>query len=200
MTYQRVPHCVEVHLNASQDGVPVVNRWYVDVGHTVTHEDLTGVFAVFDAWVTGSLSDRQVDSLHYETIVVKNVDVENGEELVYVPTTTQGTQTANPAPNSMAVVASLRTASTGRNYRGRTYIGGLNVGTMSDSTHIDSSTATAYAGVMTDLIDALETATYVLVVASKVLNGVQRAVAVVTEVVSVIVNTTIDNQRRRTAN
>lgn len=200
MAFQRVPNCVEVTLNMTQDNIPVVNRWFVDVGHTVVHSDLTGVFAVVDAWVTSTLSSFHVTTIHYETIVVKNHDVANGEELVFVPTTLAGTNTQVPTANSTAMCASLRTALTGKNFRGRTYIGGVSRNYLADSTHIVPSGAVQVANIMTDLVNALNTATYTLVVVSRFLNNAKRVVAVATEIVTVIVDTVMDVQRRRTAN
>jgi len=200
MGFQAAPQIVEVTLNALQNGVPVVNRWNIDVGHSVTHTDLTGVFAVIDAWVTSSLKYSQVSALSYETIVVKDMSVENGEELVYVPTTLAGAIGTAPMPNSTAAVASLRTALTGKNYRGRTYLGGLAQAALEDSTHLKVSSALTITTLFTDLIDGLTTAGYKLVVLSRWLNLALRATAVATEIISVVVDTKFDNQRRRTAN
>jgi hypothetical protein len=200
MTFQPAPQIVEVTLNSKQDGVPVVNRWNVDVGHAVTHTDLTGVFAVVDAWVTSTLKTNQVTSMLYETIVVKDMSVANGEELIYIPTTPHGQLAIASLPNSTAVVASLRTANTGKNFRGRSYMGGIPTNAQVDSTHISAAYAAGTVSVMTDLISALSGAGYKLVVLSRWLNKILRVTALATEIISVIVDTTMDNQRRRTAN
>lgn len=200
MVFQAAPQIVEATLNAKQDGVPVVNRFNVDVGHAVTNTDLTGVFAVIDAWLTANLSPSQVSSMSYETIVVKDMSVANGAELIFVPTTLAGGAGAGALPNSTAIVASFRTAFTGKNFRGRSYMGGLPTIAEQDSTHIKVSFATNYVGIYTALISALVTAGYKLSVVSRYLNNVLRTIAVITEVISVIVDTKFDNQRRRTAN
>lgn len=200
MAFQPAPHVVEVTLNASQTGVPVVNRFNVDVGHAVTHSDLTGVFAVFDAWITSDLAPSQVNQLSYDTIVVKDMSVANGEELTFVPTTTNGSITTAPLPNSTAMVASLRTSLTGKNFRGRSYLGGLPQLALQDATHVKVAYAESYLTLYENLIAALVTAGYKLAIVSRYLNKAARVVALVTEVVSVIVNTKMDNQRRRTAN
>ena len=200
MTFQAAPQCVECTFNQSQNGVPVVNRWNIDVGHAVTHSDLTGVFAVVDAWVTSTLASNQCTTVSYDTIVVKDISVPNGEELVYVPTTPHGSITTSALPNSTAIVLSLRTALTGKNFRGRTYLGGLPTIAQDDATHIKAAYAAGYVTVMTDLITHLTTAGYKLVVLSRYLAKALRLVALATEIVSVIVDTKFDNQRRRTAN
>jgi hypothetical protein len=200
MPFQPAPRIVEATINMQQTGVPVVNRFNVDVGHAVTHTDLTGVFAVIDAWITSDLAPSQVNQLFYDTIVVKDMSVANGEELIFVPTTTVGAVTTAPLPNSTAMVASLRTASTGRNYRGRSYLGGLPQLALQDATHAKVAYADSYLTIYENLIDALTTAGYKLSIVSRYLANALRAIAVVTEVISVIVNTKFDNQRRRTAN
>lgn len=200
MAFQSIPNCVEVTLTANQNDVPVVNRWYVNVGHDVTHDDLTAVFAAVDAWVTSSLAPQQVDNMFYDEIACKDVDHENGELVTFTPTTTHGGVTDPPIPNSTAIVASLRTNLSGRNFRGRTYFGGMHQNQLVDSTHTSTGVAAGIATLITDLMDALEVISAVLVVVSKVVAGVLRVVAVVTEVTSVIVDTKLDVQRRRSAN
>jgi hypothetical protein len=157
-------------------------------------------FDIFDAWVSDSLSAIQTTSIKYDTIVIKNVDVEFGAEDVHVPTEDQGDRAVVNAPNSTALVVSLRTALSGKAHRGRTYVGGLANADIVDPTHFGSVNAVSMAGVFQDLIDALNAASFALVVVSKFLDGVKRVVAIVTEITSLIVNTKLDNQRRRTAN
>lgn len=200
MAFQPIPNCVEVTLNATVTDVPVVNRWYVDVGHDVTFADFDAVFDVFDAWISTDLSAIQTTSIKYNTLVIKDVDHEFGPEQVYTPTATQGDRAVVNAPNSTAVVVSLRTAFSGKAYRGRTYVGGIANADIDDPTHLGILNAASFASVFQNLVDALNAATLTLVVVSKFLNGVKRATAIVTEIIALIVNTRLDNQRRRTAN
>jgi len=200
MAFQSAPHCVEVVLNAQQDGVPIVNRINIDVGHTVVSADLPLVAAVIDGWLTSDLAPQQVNDVKYNSITVKDIEHANGEQILYLPTTTQGAVTDPPLPNSTAMVASLRTNLTGKNYRGRFYFGGMHVNQLVDSTHVSSGVAAGYGAAMADLLTLLDGAGYKLVVVSRWLNTAKRAVAVATEVVSFITNTLLDVQRRRTAN
>lgn len=200
MTFQRIPFCVEVHINARQDNIPVVNRVYVDTGATVTESIMDAVFDVFDAWITASLAPQMTNHMAFESVSVKNMDVINGQLKIYTPATTTGGRSATAAINSAASCISLRTAFSGKNFRGRFYLGGLCQSDFTSSTQIGTAVVTSHADIMTDLIDALTTATYGLAVVSKFLNGIARAVALVTQVSSVVVNTIVDNQRRRTAN
>lgn len=200
MTFQQIPDCVEVVLKTLVTGVPVINRWYVQAVGGVDETFMDDVAAAIDGWVTASLSNIQCNEMLYQNIVIKNMDVENGLEKIYDVTTVGGAVTTRQTPNNAAIVISWRTPLTGRNYRGRTYLGSVPVSVTEDATHISSAAATAYAGVAEDLVDAIDAAGGVLVVVSKVLAGVQRVIAAVNAVITIIVNTTIDSQARRTAN
>jgi hypothetical protein len=200
VSFQSAPHCVEVVINAKQDNTPVVNRLNVDVGHTVVPADLPLVAAVIDGWITADLAPQQVTQMHYESITCKDIEHANGAQIVYLPTTVQGSVTNQALPNSTAMVASLRTALTGKNYRGRFYFGGMHVNQMVDSVHVSSGVAAGYGAAIADLLTLLDAASYKLVVVSRYLNTARRAVAIATEVITVITNTILDVQRRRSAN
>ncbi len=88
----------------------------------------------------------------------------------------------------------------GRAYRGRSYVGGIAATMIADPTHLTTTHQALWVAAFEDLIDSLNTATYVLVVVSKILAGVLRLVAIVTEITSIVVDTKLDSQRRRTAN
>jgi hypothetical protein len=191
---------VEAKLVMNQNGVPVINRWYVDVGHAVTPTDLSGVFAVIDAWVTAHYSTIVHTSIKFDQIICTDVSVANGQQDIQVPTTLAGTVTGSAEAANAALVASLRTAHTGRGYRGRTYIPGLSTTYLTDAQHV-STTYVAFANVaFVDLVNAMVTAGYKLCVLSRWLNKVLRTVGLLTEIITIITDTKVDSQRRRTAN
>ena len=200
MAFQTIPQTSEWHLNARQDNIPVVNRFYVHHDGVVTEAGMDAAFAIIDAWITASVAPQMTNHMAFESVSGKNMSVANGQLKIYTPTTTTGGRSSAAAVNSAASCISLRTLLSGKNYRGRFYFGGLCTSDFTSSTQIGTAVVTSHASIMTDLVDALVAADYYLAVVSKVLNGIQRAVAVVTEVTSIVVNTVIDNQRRRTAN
>jgi hypothetical protein len=61
LAFQQIPQCVEVHINARQDNVPVVNRFYVNVGSATPSVEFDDLFAVIDAWITGSLAPQMTN-------------------------------------------------------------------------------------------------------------------------------------------
>jgi hypothetical protein len=99
-----------------------------------------------------------------------------------------------------AMCISLRTNFTGRSFRGRFYLGGIDATNQLNAQNFTTAGAAAFAGVMEDFIDALAAINQTLVVVSNYAAGVVRVVALATEIISVIVDTKIDSQRRRTAN
>jgi len=200
LAFQRIPDCYEVHINMRQDNVPVVNRVYIKALTPHNESQMNDLFVVVDDWLTASVAPQMTNHMAFESVSIKNMDVANGQLKIYTPTATTGSRSAAAAVNSAASCISLRTLLSGKNYRGRFYFGGLCQTDFTSSTQIGTAVVTSHANIMTDLITALETADFILTVVSKVLNGILRVVAVVTDVTSVVVNTVVDNQRRRTAN
>jgi len=184
----------------TQNGVRMENVWNVDYGAPVTPIGLALVNNVFDAWITANLASVMHSSVKYDQLVATDISVANGAQDLKVPTTTQGAGVAGEAAGNAAFVASLRTLNTGRNFRGRTYVAGMNQSSLINAQNVSTATAAAYNVVFVNLVNALSTAGYALCVLSRYLNNALRVVGVLTEVISVITNTKIDSQQRRTAN
>ncbi len=200
MPFIATPQCVEAKLTMTQNSVPLVNIWHFDVAHAVTPTDLSGVFAVVDAWLTTYYSTLFHPSVSFDEIVVTDISVANGQQQVYVPTTLVGGGSGTAAAANAAFVASLRTAHTGRSFRGRTYVGGMSTSQFTDAQHVGAGYAAAVNNAFTHLLAAAITAGYKLCVLSRYLNKVLRAVGLLTEIISIITDTKVDSQRRRTAN
>jgi hypothetical protein len=97
-------------------------------------------------------------------------------------------------------VISWRTGAIGRSFRGRTYIGGLDGAATITAQSVSTSFAGAIAAAASDLIDRLQTYGAALAVLSRYASKVLRVTGLLTEIISVLVDTKIDSQRRRTAN
>lgn len=195
-----VPNGIKIEWNAVQNGVPVVNRVYVTQTTPVGSDDLddciTQALAFFNAY-KGFCHSSYV----LQNITATDVSVANGTQTVLALTADNtGTGSGVAAAANAAMTASLRTAKIGRSYRGRFYLGGLVQAALQDAQHLTTASATAWTGVFMDFIEALDGINKTLVVVSRFINGVARVVAVATEVISVLVDTKVDSQRRRTAN
>jgi hypothetical protein len=200
MPFIATPQGIEVKLIMEQNSIPVVNVWNVDYGAAVTPTALTNVRNVFDAWVTASYKTLLSPSIKFDQWIVTDVSVANGAQDISTPTATVGTAPAGESAANAAFVASLRTLHTGRNFRGRTYVPGIPQTYVSDAQHASTGYATSVNASFVSLIAALSVAGYKLCVLSRYLAGALRAVGLLTEIISVITDTKIDSQRRRTAN
>lgn len=195
-----VPNGIKIEMNGQQNGIPVVNRFYVNQTGTVTYDDLESVEAVMlQFWSV--IRTGQHTSYILQNITITDVSVENGQQLISpITTLNTGTLATPPAAANAALVISLRTDFTGRSFRGRYYLGGLASSQFQDAQNILAITAATIAGWFEDLIASLGVIGKTMVVVSNFALGVERVVALATEIVSIIVDTKVDSQRRRTAN
>jgi len=195
-----VTNGIKVEMNGVQNGVPVVNRFYVTMTAAPSSADLDdAITATLDFW--NDLKASIHNSYTLANITATDVSVTNGTQTV-LPLTTGNTGAVggDAAAANAAACISLRTNFTGRSFRGRMYIGGLAVASFDDAQHISTAQAAAFAGFMEDFIDTLNAINMTLVVVSKFAAGVARVVNLATEIISVIVDNKVDSQRRRTAN
>lgn len=200
MAFIPTPQCVEAKLIQTIDTQTMVNVWNIDVGHPVTSGDLTGVWSVIDAWITSNYKTIISAYVAFDQIIVTDISVANGEQYAAAPTTTGGAGATPSVVANVAIVASLRTSHIGRNFRGRTYVGGVPQAYYLTPTTCTAAGAITVNTAFTNLLTALTSAGYKLVVISKWLNKVARVVGLATEVISIIVDQRFDSQRRRLSN
>lgn len=195
-----VPNGIKVEMNGVQNGVPVVNRFFLTQTGSVGSGDLDdAITATLAFW--NDLKTGIHNSYTLQNITATDVSVANGTQTV-LPLTSGNTGDVgnDAAAGNAAVCVSLRTNFTGRSFRGRFYIGGLPVDNFQNAQNITTTVAAAYATFFTDFITALGVINKTLVVVSNYAAGVVRVVALATEIISIIVDTKVDSQRRRTAN
>jgi len=201
MPFQALANGIKIEFNAMQNGVPVVNIHNVISPTGVDDSVLEDCALAMDEWWT---DDGR--ALHHSTYVLQNItltdiSVENGHQLIFTSITNPaGTGTGAAAAANAAVVVSWRTANTGRSFRGRTYVGGLANSTLVNAQTIETAAQTAIITAYAGLLAALEAINLTLVVVSRFAAGVARVAALGTEIISIIVDTKVDSQRRRTAN
>jgi hypothetical protein len=199
--FQPVPDGIKIEMNAIQNGVPVVNVYHVK--DTTTH-DVTLLEAYADAvdnWWQANLQPILSNSYVLQNITVTSIEASTGPQFVKSFTSGhQGALTGEEVAGNAAVVVSWRTASLGRSFRGRTYLGGLDAAATLTSTTITSTFADAVADAAQGLINAVDAVGGILCVLSRYAALVLRVTGLLTEITSIIVDTKIDSQRRRTAN
>jgi hypothetical protein len=167
---------------------------------TVSSADLDDVvIASLAYW--NDLKAGLSSSYTLSNITVTDVSVANGTQVILpLVTDNTGAVTGVAAAANAACCISLRTNFTGRSFRGRFYVGGLPQEALLNAQSLQPSAAAAYAGFMEDFITAVSALGKTLVVVSNYAAGVVRVIALATEIISVIVDTKVDSQRRRTAN
>jgi hypothetical protein len=201
MAFQPAPNVRKVAFNGVQNGVPVVNVYHVEDINSATLERLEELAIEFYDWWDEWLRPAHHTSYTLNDITVTDVAVENGIQFIYTGfPNTDGQSTGAAANGNAAAVISWRTGNIGKSFRGRTYIGGLATSAFDNAQYLSSASAAAFVVVGTALIDALTAIDAVLVVVSRFANNVARVTALATQIISVIVDTKGDSQRRRTPN
>lgn len=197
MAYIRLPLGIKVALEYEVFGKVIVNVYHVTTSDPILTVKLFDIADVFEAWWTNTLAAEFSDDIGLAAITAHNLDVPNGEKITLPVSPAILGGSPNPAvSNNVALVASLRTALTGRSFRGRAYHAGLAEQMVADNV-IDAAKTARMVDAYVDLIDRLSTENLLLVVASFQTEGAPRATGLATPVSSIIVNARIDTQRRR---
>lgn len=195
-----VPNGIKIEWNATQNGIPIVNRVYTEVAGGVSESNLDDAYGVALGFFN-DIKPAYHPSYVLNNITVTDVSIVGGMQKIYpLVADNIGTAPGSAAAANAAVVISLRSGLVGRSYRGRFYVGALSNTNLQDAQNIGTAAASFYATTFQDFMDALDAAGQALVVVSRFAAGVARLVALTTEVISIIVDTKVDSQRRRTAN
>ena len=199
MAFIPLPLGLRVAMEYTLDGQLVVNVYHVKASSPISTIYMEAILEAFQQWWEEDMALNFTSSIGLERIVVKDVSVEDGsqveEEFATPLFGTVGSVAA--VPNNVAICIGLKTAQTGRSFRGRNYYAGLletdfalsllsggRVATLFDS-------ALALPGRLNDLAEAE------LAIASYVHNGAPRTTGVLTPVTSMTINSIADSQRRR---
>jgi hypothetical protein len=201
MSFQSVPDGIEAVVNATQNGVPIVNVYHVKTGGGVSDADLEAVASAVQDWAVDEMLPNQHTSYIIGSIVTTDLSVEGGHQVTHELTTDNtGGSSSEPLSGQAAAVVSWRTARIGRSYRGRTYLGGGQVGWTVSAQFLDPTFTAGLATIAQSLIDTLSALGYTLSVLSRVVDKVVRVTGVLTEIVAIIIDAVVDTQRRRSAN
>ncbi|HET8671483.1 MAG TPA: hypothetical protein VFM05_12895 [Candidatus Saccharimonadales bacterium] len=158
--------------------------------------DLQNVAGAAATWWSGTLRALLDDSVTLKQTRATDLTVQGGPQHIQT-VGTAGSSAGGSMPGHTALVVSQRTAKRGRSFRGRAFVGGFN------SSHLaDTSRATSvYAGNLVTAFAGLDTALvavgFEVVVATKQINGVAVNPAQTNRVITYIVDTAWDSQRRR---
>jgi len=201
MAFQTVPNGIEIVFEAIQNGVPIVNVY--NVKDSATHDAalMETYCDAFDAWWVANMQAVLSNSYVLTSIKATSLILSTGPQFIKsFSSGHQGALTGEQVAGNAALVISWRTASIGRSFRGRTYLGGLDAAATDTAQVVSSSFASAIAAAATALTAAVASVGGALCVLSRFALGVARVAGLLTEITSIIVDTKIDSQRRRTSN
>lgn len=198
MAFQRVPFTVQVDVFFLLFGQRVENVYYCQFIDGVDAVTLSDVATAFNTWMEGTfMGNISVDCV-YIGGEVHNLDIEAGSILAFAPAApVAGGIAVSSEPGNVSFSVSLRTGVAGRSFRGRKYIAG-----MPTTQRVGNVVQPVWANDLINALNGLRSILLgingVLVVVSRIADGLQRLEALATPVNAITVaDFNIDSQRRR---
>lgn len=197
MPFQPVEDGIQVLVNYRELGQELQSQLYFQTDEPATEGRLTDVAQMVADWLTNSWTGVACNFATVVSILATDVSVSGGAQVTFTPIGgIVGALSSPPLPTGTTVTASWRTGRSGRSFRGRTYHVGLTE-TQVDGNALTAPSQSALQQAYTDLIIAANVIDAPLSVCSRVSNGVLRNPAILTPVLSCLVDQYIDSQRRR---
>jgi hypothetical protein len=154
--------------------------------------------AVKDSWET-NIAPVVSNNISLDNIVATDLSSDSGPQTT-LPAGVSGGINSAVLPSNVTLAISFHTDFRGRSYRGRAFLVGLTEATVTGDT-ISSGSATAFREAWENFLADIATAVAgtVLVIVSRCSAGAWRTNAVVTDVTSITVDTTVDTMKSRLA-
>lgn len=199
MAHIPVPNTMRVCLRYTQIGQQVCNVFHVRAPNDPTLADLTEVAETMVAWWNAEMKPLTHAGVTLDAVEVTDISSDDQEGIVFTTgLPLAGTHSGSSLPNNATLATKLTTGLAGRSRRGRSYFVGLPTTALETGSQTVSTTyATSLQGAFQELISALITAGFELVIASLYTNGAPRTTGIATPVENASVNRTVDSQRRR---
>jgi len=198
MPFQAVPNTVQCDILFLLFGQICEMVVHVEVPAGVDAPTIQDCANEVGNWVEDTLLPALSQDITFLRVEAKNLSIEAGGEAVYnAATGTTGGGAVGSEAGNVAFCVSLKTASSGRSFRGRKYVPGI-----ATSQRVGNTVLPAYGQALADafntLITVLEGFSKALVIVSRIADGVERLTAVTTPVTSAVAtNFDLDSQRRR---
>jgi hypothetical protein len=198
MAFQAVPNTIQCDVVFLLFGQRIENVYHVEVPGGVDAPTIVDTASEVGNWVMDTLMPSLSHNLTFLLVEATNLSIEGGGTATFAPTTpVPGGSGDSSMPGGTAFCVSLRTAESGRSHRGRKYISGLAVSQISGN-QVLTAYGNALVAAIAELISVLSAVGKLLVVVSRVLDGVERVVGITTAVTAAVaVDYNIDSQRRR---
>jgi hypothetical protein len=198
MAFQRVPSTIEIVLQQTMHGEPLVNVLHCEHPNSGDGIVLANMAdEVIDWWGT-ELAPNLSEDITLTLVTCRDLDTEGGQISQRAPATlTRGGFTGPATSSNVALVCTHRTSRAGRSYRGRTYVAGLAEEHVTGNAY-DLTRSGNIQDAFNDLRSRLDIMSGTFGVVSRWIDGQLRSEAEITAVVnSVVRDTRVDSQRRR---
>ena len=149
-------------------------------------------------WVLSTLLPNLSNNVQFLMVEAKNLSILDGGVAVYnAPSGSFGGIGDGSAPNNVSYCISLRTARSGRSYRGRFYVAGVPKNKITGDT-IEANWTNDLLAALNGLIALLTSLDKLLVIVSRIQDHIVLGVAVATPVETAsVTDFVVDSQRRR---
>lgn len=201
MAPKPVPNTMAVDCLFNLYGQIVENTYHVESPTGVDAQVLTDCLDMFAGWVTGNLMPHLSQDVSMQGVEVTDLNIPNGQKVVFQPgvVVTGGVAFA-AEPGNVSFCVSGRTNRTGRSYRSRDYMIGVPTSVRTGN-QVSPGWANDILTAMNFLITALSGINQILVVLSRIQNGIELLVPVTTPITTfTYTDLYIDSQRRRLTN
>ena len=198
MAFVPAPNTIQCDILFMLYGQRVENVVHVEVPGGVDAPTIQDTANEVGNWVEDSYLPYLSEQIVFLGVEAKNLSIEAGGVAIYnAAANTHGGVNGPAVPGGTAFCVSLRTAASGRSYRGRKFVPGV-----PESSRVGNQVTSDYAALMlaafNDLIAVLTAVDKILVIVSRIADGVSRVTAVTTPVTSpAAVDLNLDSQRRR---
>lgn len=197
MAFIPLPDGIRIVMEYTLDSKTVVNVYHLKDDLPITPTRLLQAVTIFREWWDNHLSAEISEDLVLQQVIGTDVSVENGTQEFDVPNPSiPGQDVIGATPSNVALVTTLKTAFTGRSFRGRSYIAAIPKTSITDN-DVGLTKATNILNDFSLLVADLLSSSFSLTVASYVSGGAPRTTAVNTPVTILSVNIRVDTQRRR---
>lgn len=205
-----IPNCVETKILWTIGSRTFSNIFHGQsaAGVAATDANAQAIMSGLSTQFTSSGWSAMVHpSVSLFAVELKSLHTANLVQHVSTGAAVPGAATGAGAPMNVALVVTLRTANSGRAFRGRSYLGGLADIALSNMLDTSAAANTAAAAFVTGLMTVMAAASLPMCVAQRALQAgtdikgnplPARAANVVPVTLAQVINPRVDSQRRRT--
>ena len=198
MAFVPAPNTIQCDVLFMYFGQRVENVLHVQVPGGVDAATIDSTAEEVRDWVQASLLPLLVPAVSFIGVEAKNLSIEaGGTAFAAAIPPVLGGSVGDGMPGGTAFVVTLKTAQTGRSFRGRKFVFGLNRSQIVGN-QIGASYAADIVDAFNDLIAVLAAVSKLLVIVSRIQDKIKLTTAEVTPVtIASFADLDVDSQRRR---